>query len=67
MLKIVQTSYGLHRKDLDFPFTLGLHRNSMRSSLTAGEEDWAYSSLPVTCVCAAKGGHVWSTDIYMVC
>lgn len=67
MLKIVQTSYGLHRKDLDFPFILGLHRNSMRSSLTAGEEDGAYSSFPVTCVCAAKGGHVWSTDMYMAC
>lgn len=67
MLKIVQMSYGLHRKDLAFPFTLGLHRNSMRSSLTAGKEDWAFSSLPVTCVCAAQGGHVWSTDMYMVC
>lgn len=67
MLKIVRTSYGLHRKDLYFPFTLGLHCNSMRSSMTAAEEDCAFGSLPVTCVCAAKGGHVWSTDMYMVC
>lgn len=33
MLKIVPMSYRLHRKDLEFPFTLVLNHNSMMSSL----------------------------------
>lgn len=34
MLKIVPMCYRLHRKDLEFPFTLVLDHYSMRSSLS---------------------------------
>lgn len=49
-------SCKLHWKNLEFPFTLVLHHN--HKVIFVHEDDQAYSSLPVTDVCTAKGGHV---------
>lgn len=63
-------SYGLHRKDLDFPFTLGLNRNFMRSSLLARRTGLTVPSLLCVYVLQREGMSgaltcTWCTKLYL--